>query len=136
MELYPKTNVYVKQDAFQRNAVVCPGSIINVYPTLVQKEDLENEIQAHMMKLSAPETEDATQWLSKYHPEYRTDQQSPVPDFKLVTASIKWGINLDRVNTTAFKILCAEKDGMYMKTLFTRTYEHQGCPRGLFLPAR
>eukprot|EP00957_Ditylum_brightwellii_P193829 14759682-Ditylum_brightwellii.AAC.1 len=39
-----KTNVYVKQDAFQQNAVVSPGSIINTHPTLVQKEDLEAEI--------------------------------------------------------------------------------------------
>eukprot|EP00957_Ditylum_brightwellii_P007612 575983-Ditylum_brightwellii.AAC.1 len=70
MELYSKTNVYVKQDAFQRNAVVSPGSIINVHPILVQKEDLKNEIRAHMTKLPAPETEDATQWLSQYHPEY------------------------------------------------------------------
>eukprot|EP00957_Ditylum_brightwellii_P071620 5444950-Ditylum_brightwellii.AAC.1 len=64
-----------------------------------------------MMKLPAPETEDATQWLSNHHPEYRTDQQTPVPEFKLVTASINWGIKPDRVNTTALKILCAEKDG-------------------------
>ena len=30
-----KTNVYIKQDNFQRNAVVSPGSIINAHPTLV-----------------------------------------------------------------------------------------------------
>eukprot|EP00957_Ditylum_brightwellii_P015924 1199180-Ditylum_brightwellii.AAC.1 len=34
-----KTNVYVKQEAFQQNAVVSPGSITNVHPTLAQKED-------------------------------------------------------------------------------------------------
>jgi hypothetical protein len=60
----------------------------------------------------------------------------PIPDFKLVTASLKWGKEPDRVNTTALKILCAEKDGMYVKTLFARAYKCKGCPRGLFLPAR
>eukprot|EP00957_Ditylum_brightwellii_P015742 1186712-Ditylum_brightwellii.AAC.1 len=108
----------MKQDAFQRNAVVSPRSINNVHPTLVQKEDLENEIRTHMTKLPAPETDNAIQWLSQYHLEYCMDQPTPVPDFKLVTASIKWGIEPDRVNTTALKIVCAEKDGMYMKTLF------------------
>eukprot|EP00957_Ditylum_brightwellii_P075866 5765841-Ditylum_brightwellii.AAC.1 len=88
------------------------------------------------MELPAPKREDATQWLNEHHPEYRTDQKTPVPEFKLVTVSIKWVIEPDRVNTTALKILCAEKDGMYMKTLFARTYKHQGCPHGLFLPAR
>eukprot|EP00957_Ditylum_brightwellii_P023406 1766631-Ditylum_brightwellii.AAC.1 len=63
------------------------------------------------MDLPVPETEDATQWLNEHHPEYLTDQKTPVPEFKLVTASIKWGIKPDRVNTTALKILCAEKDG-------------------------
>ena len=83
-----KTNVYIKQDDFQRNAVVSPGSIINVHPTLVRKEELEKEIRERMTKLPAPDTDDATQWLTKYHPEYRTDQKLPVPEFKLVTASI------------------------------------------------
>ena len=56
-----------------------------------------------MMELPAPKTENATQWLNEHHPEYCTDQKTPVPEFKLVTASIKWGIKPDRVNTTALK---------------------------------
>jgi hypothetical protein len=64
------------------------------------------------------------------------DEQTPVPEFKLVMASIKWGIKPDRVNTTALKILCAEKDGMYMTTLFARMYKRKDCPCRLFLPAR
>eukprot|EP00957_Ditylum_brightwellii_P054273 4111259-Ditylum_brightwellii.AAC.1 len=76
-----------------------------------------------MTKWSAPDTEDATQWLGEHHPEYCMGQPAPVPDFKLVMASIKWRIEPDRVNTIALKILCAKKDGMYMKTLFARTYE-------------
>eukprot|EP00957_Ditylum_brightwellii_P158900 12094532-Ditylum_brightwellii.AAC.1 len=55
-----KTNVYMKQDAFHRNAVVSPGSIINIHPTLERKKDFKAEIQAYMTKWSAPESEDAT----------------------------------------------------------------------------
>eukprot|EP00957_Ditylum_brightwellii_P207588 15353636-Ditylum_brightwellii.AAC.1 len=58
---------------------------------------------------STLDTEDATQWLSKYHPEYRMGQPAPVPDFKLVMASIKWGIIQERVNTTALKICALKK---------------------------
>eukprot|EP00957_Ditylum_brightwellii_P156634 11921520-Ditylum_brightwellii.AAC.1 len=89
-----------------------------------------------MTTSSAPDTEDATQWLSEYHPEYRMGQPAPVPDFKLVTASIKWGIEPDRTNTTALKNLSAEKYGMHMKTLFARMYERKDCPHDLFLPTR
>eukprot|EP00957_Ditylum_brightwellii_P084447 6421748-Ditylum_brightwellii.AAC.1 len=63
--------------------VVSSGSIINVHLTLVQKEDLEAEIRVHMTKLPAPESDDATQWLSKHYLEYQVDQPVPVPDFKL-----------------------------------------------------
>eukprot|EP00957_Ditylum_brightwellii_P145923 11112374-Ditylum_brightwellii.AAC.1 len=89
-----------------------------------------------MAQWPAPDSEDATQWLRANHPEYRLGQPAPIPDFKSVTVSLKWGKEPDRVNTTALKNLCAEKDGMYIKTLFARVYERKGCPRGLFLPAR
>eukprot|EP00957_Ditylum_brightwellii_P171373 13046277-Ditylum_brightwellii.AAC.1 len=75
-----KTNVYIKKDNSQRNVVVSPRSIINVHPTLVRKEELENEIRAHMMEHPAPETEDTTQWLNEHHPEYRTDQKRQYQD--------------------------------------------------------
>eukprot|EP00957_Ditylum_brightwellii_P152740 11626580-Ditylum_brightwellii.AAC.1 len=42
----------------------------------------------------------------------------------------------DQVETAALKILFAEKDGTYIKALFSWTCEYEGCPRGLFLPAR
>eukprot|EP00957_Ditylum_brightwellii_P182104 13874738-Ditylum_brightwellii.AAC.1 len=79
----PTAKEFMEQDAFQQNAVVSPGSIINVHPTLVQKEDLKAGVQAHMIKWSAPDTKDATQWLGKHHPEYCIGQPAPVPDFKL-----------------------------------------------------
>eukprot|EP00957_Ditylum_brightwellii_P009826 741312-Ditylum_brightwellii.AAC.1 len=69
-----------------------------------------------MTKWSDPDSEDATQWLGENSPEYRLGQLALIPDFKLVTTSIKWGDEADRVNTTALKILFAEKDGMYVKT--------------------
>eukprot|EP00957_Ditylum_brightwellii_P061142 4639749-Ditylum_brightwellii.AAC.1 len=89
-----------------------------------------------MTEWLAPDSEDVTQWLGENHPEYQLGQPAPIPEFKFVTASIKWGDEPDRVNTAALKILCAEKDGMYVKTLFARAYKCKGCPRGLFLPAR
>eukprot|EP00957_Ditylum_brightwellii_P184918 14083632-Ditylum_brightwellii.AAC.1 len=110
-------------------------SILNIHPTLVQKEDFKAEIQAYMTKWSAPESEDATQWLGEHYPEYHVGQPALIPEFQLVTASLKWGEEPDRVNTTALKILCAKKDGMYVKTLFTRTYKCKDFPHKLFLPA-
>eukprot|EP00957_Ditylum_brightwellii_P143887 10964686-Ditylum_brightwellii.AAC.1 len=64
-----------------------------------------------MTKWSAPDSMDATQWLGENHPEYQMGQLVPIPEFKLVTASLKRGDKPDRVNTTALKILCTEKDG-------------------------
>eukprot|EP00957_Ditylum_brightwellii_P073015 5548887-Ditylum_brightwellii.AAC.1 len=69
-----KNNVNVKQEAFHRNIVVSPGSIINVHPTLVRKEDFGAEIWAFMTKWSAPDSEDTIQWLGENHPEYQMGQ--------------------------------------------------------------
>eukprot|EP00957_Ditylum_brightwellii_P155692 11852969-Ditylum_brightwellii.AAC.1 len=56
-----KNNVYVKHDAFLRNTMVSPGSIINVHPTLVRKEDYKAKIGAFMSEWPALDSEDATQ---------------------------------------------------------------------------
>eukprot|EP00957_Ditylum_brightwellii_P118276 9020998-Ditylum_brightwellii.AAC.1 len=49
---------------------------------------------------------------------------------------VKWGEGAGRIETTAFKFLCKEKDVLYFKSLLASTYSHEDKPQGMFIPSK
>lgn len=126
-------NVYIKQDFFERNNTVSPGIITCVHPTFVQRDDLTNEIHNTIKKHRIPTNKITSRWTHENEDEA---DLNPIPKFRIVKATQKYGNNADRIKTTVLKILCAEKDGLYLKSIMAATWEKEGKPQGIFVPAR
>eukprot|EP00957_Ditylum_brightwellii_P195829 14920183-Ditylum_brightwellii.AAC.1 len=98
---YLKTqNAYVQLDMFQQNNVVSPGTIVNVHPMVVHKDNMLTEIKGKLQLCPVPKTEVCSAWISKNAPDHKDGDPAPVPDFKLVTSKAGWGNGEEQVETT------------------------------------
>eukprot|EP00957_Ditylum_brightwellii_P117403 8954528-Ditylum_brightwellii.AAC.1 len=69
--------------------------------------------------------------MQQHAPNHGGKNPTPVPDFKIKSLDVKWG----GVSVTALKILCAEKDGLYLKSLMLHAW-NSATYRGKFVPAK
>eukprot|EP00957_Ditylum_brightwellii_P011148 844396-Ditylum_brightwellii.AAC.1 len=65
-------------------------------------------------------------------PRHNANEATPVPDFSIMQAEIKWG----GVKAIALKIHCVEKDGLYLKSMMSHAWEALETLRGKIVPAQ
>eukprot|EP00957_Ditylum_brightwellii_P195870 14923524-Ditylum_brightwellii.AAC.1 len=125
-------HVFIYPDRFLRNDVSSPGFLIELHTEQVRYDNLEEEVKQQLEKFPVPNTEVCKVWIWTHAPKHNANDATPVPDFSIKQAEIKWG----RVKTTALKIHCVEKDGLYLKSMMSHTWEALETLRGTFVPAQ
>eukprot|EP00957_Ditylum_brightwellii_P191203 14558748-Ditylum_brightwellii.AAC.1 len=128
-------NVYVKPDRYKRNNVASPGILFQVHPMLVWKKDLLIEIKNALSECKMPSTDDCNTWIQENHPNHKQEDKTPDPDFNFTTYVAKWGNSNGRVEATVLKFWCAEKDGVYLKSLMSHAWAKTNL-RGQFVPTK
>eukprot|EP00957_Ditylum_brightwellii_P126760 9662384-Ditylum_brightwellii.AAC.1 len=81
-------------------------------------------------------TEVCTKWIKENAPNNIKGDATPVPPFQLVKTNAKWGDRIICVETTVLKILCADKDGLYLKLLSSHGWKTEVSHWGTFFPAK
>eukprot|EP00957_Ditylum_brightwellii_P207778 15354476-Ditylum_brightwellii.AAC.1 len=71
-------------------------------------------------------------WMRTHAPKHNADDATPVPEFSIKPAEFKWG----GVETTTLKIHCAEKDGLYLKSMMSHVWEALETLRVMFVTAQ
>eukprot|EP00957_Ditylum_brightwellii_P089187 6792071-Ditylum_brightwellii.AAC.1 len=102
---------------FKCNDVVSPGILTHIHPTLTCKDDLVESMQEQLKQCKVPNIKVCNQWLKDNAPNHKTEENAPMPEFCIATAKVAWGNGTSQVETTVLKLLCAAKDGLYLKSL-------------------
>eukprot|EP00957_Ditylum_brightwellii_P022663 1709027-Ditylum_brightwellii.AAC.1 len=118
-----KQTVYIHPDRFLRNKVVSPGTIVDIHPDLVRKNDLEAELKKKLAQQPISNTNVCAKWIQQHAPHHDDTKHTPVPDFTIKSLDINWG----GIGITALKILYAEKDGLYLKLLLSHAWTPVDC---------
>eukprot|EP00957_Ditylum_brightwellii_P002968 227194-Ditylum_brightwellii.AAC.1 len=92
-------------------------------------------MKTQLAQNKVPHTEVCTTWLQENVPDHEPEGSVPVPDFCLITSKASWGNGPERVKTTVIKLLCTEKDRLYLKSLLSHVWNDAQL-RGTFVPAQ
>eukprot|EP00957_Ditylum_brightwellii_P049673 3766985-Ditylum_brightwellii.AAC.1 len=95
-------------------------------------DDFNAEIQKILATCLVPNTEVCNIWMQANAPNHNAKDKTPVPFFQTIKSDINWG----GVSTTAFKIICAEKDGLHLKYLMSHAWEANETLCGTFVLAK
>ena len=106
-----ENKLYIKLDFFEQNNTVSPGIISSVHPLYIQREDLVKEIHDSIKKNGIPSNKITDNWKASNDTSSIDDE---ISTFRIITSTQKYGNGSERVETTVLKILCAEKDGLYL----------------------
>eukprot|EP00957_Ditylum_brightwellii_P127270 9704111-Ditylum_brightwellii.AAC.1 len=102
---------------------------------MIWKKDLLKEIQYQLSECNVPKTEDCEVWIKENYPNHKQEDKTLTPDFNFTMADAKWGDNHRRVKATVLKFWCAEKDGIYLKSLMLHVWASTKL-QGQFVPAK
>eukprot|EP00957_Ditylum_brightwellii_P169574 12907039-Ditylum_brightwellii.AAC.1 len=64
-------------------------------------------------------TEVRNNWMLQHAPTHNKEDPTPVPDFSIKSSEFQW----EGVEVTTLKVLCAEKDGLFLKLLMSHAWE-------------
>ena len=104
-----------------------------MHPLYLQKEDFVKEIHAVIKKNGIPSNKITNNWKAINNVNIIDDK---IPSFCIIPATQKYGNGSERVKTTVLKILCTEKDRLYLKNILSAVWSKEYKPRGIFVPAR
>ena len=116
--------LYVETDRWKTKRSKKIGSVLNVHPTLVWKDDLKLNIQRGL-----EDTEciiERTKWQAA------RGRKDLIPEFKLINENKSFGAEANRVTAPVISIETAEADAEYMMHLM-READEKGKIRGTFI---
>ena len=100
------------------------GEIIAVHPKLVRRENYEEEIASTMEKWPAPPT-DITKFWNEENNINKEKETATAPKHKLMVGERMYRNGGGKVEATTFKVICKDKDGLYLKSLMSATWQHK-----------
>eukprot|EP00957_Ditylum_brightwellii_P032178 2439734-Ditylum_brightwellii.AAC.1 len=88
-----------------------------------------------MEKWPAPPT-DITKFWNEENNINKEKETATAPKYKLMVGERMYRNGGGKVEATTFKVICKDKDGLYLKSLMSATWQHEDKPRGVFVPSR
>eukprot|EP00957_Ditylum_brightwellii_P134784 10276497-Ditylum_brightwellii.AAC.1 len=79
--------------------------------------------------------DDCNAWIQENYPGHKQEDNMPTPDFHLTTVEAKWGDGEGHVEATVLKFWCAEKNGLYLKSLMSHACASTKL-KGQFIPTK
>eukprot|EP00957_Ditylum_brightwellii_P099139 7551127-Ditylum_brightwellii.AAC.1 len=87
-----------------------------------------------MEKWPAPPTGITKHWIN-INTVASDKEGATTPSYKLIVGKKKYGNGTEKVEATTFKIICKDRDRLYLKLLMSATWRHEVKPRGVFIPS-